>query len=92
MEQRTESDKVIVSLQISNTLLREEIRNLTQEINYFERTEMRLKDDAKRLENTIKMQADKIAELQDILDKNKAEETTGVYSTIKHYLGFKASV
>jgi hypothetical protein len=92
MEQRTESDKVIMSLQISNTLLREEIRNLTQEINYFERTEMRLKDDAKRLENTIKIQADKIAELQDILDKNKTEETTGVYSTIKHYLGFKASV
>ncbi len=93
MEERSDSDKVIVSLQISNTLLREEIRNLNQEINHFERTEIRLKDDNKRLVNTIKIQADKISELQDLLDKKKAEETTtGMYSTLRHYLGFNTSV
>lgn len=67
------NEDVIVSLQISNDLLRKEIRNLNQEIYDFEQTNSRLRDDAKRLENTIKIQADKMVELENIINNAKKQ-------------------
>ena len=74
--------QIIVSLQISNDILKEEIRNLNQEINYFESREMRMRDDIKRFENTISIQADKIIELE-----NKLTPPIP-YRSLRQYLGW----
>jgi len=76
-------DQIVVSLQIGNDMLKEDIRDLRQEINYCESREIRMLEDIKRLENTIAIQADKIIELE-----NKVMVPSTYTSSIKRYLGF----
>jgi hypothetical protein len=76
-------DQIVVSLQIGNDMLKEDIRDLRQEINYCESREIRMLEDIKRLENTIAIQADKIIELE-----NKVMVPSTYTSLIKRYLGF----